>query len=106
MQPVENDLIAALKRRGAAGIVHTHDDAAATLNLSDRALDYARQIILAQESDVPIGSDAVARALGDFQIAAAAFTSKLAASEGLDSKIPRWVEENLVAMFTQEQGAS
>lgn len=103
LQQLEDKLIAALKRRGSAGTVHAPDDAAATLNLSDSALDYARQVIVAEETDdAPIGHSGVASYMKTFQVAATTFTTKLAMSEGLDSEIPRWVEENLIAMFAQE----
>lgn len=105
LQRLEDEFGERLKQRGAA-VVRTADDATAGLVLSDCALDYARQLIVAQESRAPIGSDAVARAMTAFQLAAVAFTVELAVSEGLDPKIPRWVEENLVAMFGQERASS
>ena len=106
LQQLENELEAALKRRGSSGIVHTRDDEAATRGLSDRALDYAYQIIVAQESNAPIGSDVVKHSMGAFQLAAVSFTVHLTIAEGLDPKIPRWIEENLVALFEQEARAS
>ena len=106
LQQLENELAAALKRRGISGIVHASDGEAATRGLSDRALDYAYQIIVAQESNDPIGSDVVKHSMGAFQLAAVSFTVHLTIAEGLDPKIPRWVEENLVALFEQDARAS
>ena len=106
LQQLENELETSLNRRGVSGLVHAYDDEAATQRLSDRALDYAYQIIVAQESNAPIGSDVVKHSMGAFQLAAVSFTVHLTIAEGLDSKIPRWIEENLIALFEQEARAS
>jgi len=106
LQQLENELEAAINRRGSSGIVHARDDEAATQGLSERARDYAYQIIVAQESAAPIGSDVVKHSMGAFQLAAVSFTVHLTVAEGLDPKIPRWIEENLVTFFEQEARAS
>jgi hypothetical protein len=106
LQRLEDALVETLRRRGASGIVHRDSDATATQSLSDRALDYARQIFAAEESRAPIGTNAVVDAATAFQLAAVAFTVQLAVSENLDAEIPRWVEERLVAMFEQERSLS
>jgi hypothetical protein len=106
LQSLEDELLRALTRRDRAGIVHERNDTAVTLSLSERALDYAYEIIVAQESDAPPGSAVVRRAARAFQRAAATFTVLLTTSEGLDPVIPRLVEETLDSMFEQEANAS
>jgi hypothetical protein len=106
LQSLEDALMGALERRSAASIVHARDDSEATSALSDRALDYAYQIIVAQESDAPVGGDAIQHATRAFHLATAAFTVALTISEGLDPRIPRLIEETLVAMFDEDEKAS
>ena len=106
LQSLEDALMGALERRGAASIVHADDGPEATIALSDRALDYAYQIIVAQENNAPVGSDVIKRATRVFQLAAVTFAAELTTSEGLDPRIPRLVEETLVAMFDEDEKAS
>jgi hypothetical protein len=97
---LKDKLVAMLKHQGAARVLLVHDDAAVAQNLGDRALDYARQIILAEDSGAPIGSAAVERAVTDLQTAAVAFTAQLAISEGHDPKVMRQIEAKVVEMLT------
>ncbi len=106
LQQLERNVITVLERRADGNLVHTESDAAAMLGLSDRSLDYAYQIIVAEETDALPGSDVVTQATRTFQLAAVAFTIQLALAEKLDAKIPRWVEENLVALFEKDASAS
>ncbi len=76
----------------------------AAQNLGARALDYAREIVAAEDSGAPVGSDAVQRSLSDLQTAAITFVVRLAISEGHEPKRMRRIEKKLVAIFTH-QGA-
>jgi hypothetical protein len=106
LDQLEKALAAALERRGATGIVHTHDDEEATRSLSERALDYAYQRISSQESETPIDPAAIKHSMDAFLLAAATFTVHLTIAEGLDTTIPRWIEESIVDTFNREARAN
>jgi hypothetical protein len=106
LQPFKDKLEALPEHREAvARIMDGHDSTVATRTLAHSAIDYTRQVIIAEDNDAPIGSNGMGRALNDLQIAAFTFTVQIAISEGHDPKAMRRIEKKLVAMFTR-QGAS
>lgn len=86
LRRIEDELIAKLEQ-GTAGL-HGHDCASAARVLGDRALDYAHQIVFAEDNSVSIGSDAVERSIMKLQVAATMFTARLAIAEGRDPAPP------------------
>lgn len=103
LQQLGNELFTTLKRGTAR--LHSHDCTVAAQALGDRALDYMHQIILAEDNHSPIGSDVVERAIMELQIAAAAFTTRLAISEGRDPSPLRGIEGKLVETLTGHGGS-
>ena len=97
LQQLGNELFTTLKRGTAR--LHSHDCTLAAQALGDRALDYMHQIILAEDNNAPIGSNAVERAITELQIAAVAFTTQLAIAEGRDPSPLQRIEDKLVAVL-------
>lgn len=96
LQLLENKLVALLEDHGPAHVVipaNANDEMAQSL--SSCAFDYARQIIIADDSSVPIGSDAVEKALTHLHGAAITFTVQLAIAEVRD---PAELRELLAAL--------
>ena len=99
LQQIEDKLVAMLESRGVVRVVHDYQ------NLAIRALDYARQIIVAEDSGAPIGSDAVERSITDLHVAAVTFTMQLAISEGHGLKEMLRIEKKLVERLTCQGGS-
>lgn len=100
LQQLEDKLVALLERRGVMRVVRVQDDFVVAQRLGARALEYARQIIIAEDSAEPIGSIAVESAVTNLQVAAVTFAAQLAISEGHDPKELRRIEKKLVKMLT------
>jgi hypothetical protein len=101
LQSLYDKLIATLDGAGAALAFQIHDDTAATQILCDRALDYERQILVAEDNGVPVGLEPKM----DLEIAAVTFTAQLAISEGHDPEALRQIEKKLVEMLTCQGGS-
>ena len=95
LRQLESKLVAALEQ----GAAHTAE------SLSERALDYVHQIVFAKDNHVPIGSDAVERALTELQIAGVVFTTQLAIAEGHDPERLRQLEGKLVEKLASYGGS-
>lgn len=102
LQQIEGKLVARLERQGVVRVVHVQEDVTAARRLSERAIDYARQIIIAEDNRVPIGSHAVENAVSNLQVTAVALTVQLAISEGHDPKKLRWIEKKLVKWLKRQ----
>jgi len=94
-----------LKQRGAVRISLVPGVVTAAQNLGARALDYAREIVSAEDSGAPIGSDSVQRALSNLQLAAIAFTAQLALADGYERQRLRRIEKKLVTIFEHKERA-
>ncbi len=113
LRSIKDHLVAMLAKDPRRWL-HVHDEVTATQRLGDRALDYARQVILAEDTSLaslhgmthaPIGSEPMERAIVDLQVAAVALTAQLAISEGHDHdpKLLRKIEAKLITMITQQE---
>lgn len=100
LQELEEKLVERLEDRGAVHVIHAYDDGTSS-RLHVRALDYARQIVMAEETNAPIGSPAVERSINDLRIAAATFTMELARAEGRDPKELRRIGKFLKTLAGQ-----
>lgn len=92
-----------LKQRGAVRMSLVPGVVSAAQNLGARSLDYAREIVSAQDNGAPVGSEAVQRALSNLQLAAIAFTTQLAMADGYERKRLRRIEKKLVAVFAHKE---
>jgi len=92
-----------LARRGAVRMSLIYGLVVAAQNLGARAIDYAREIVAAEDNGAPVGSDAVQRALSNLHIAAITFTVRLAISEGQEARRMRRIEKKLVAVFAHRE---
>lgn len=102
-QQLEETIVELLERRGAVRMSLAHGLVEAAQNLGSRALDYAREVVVAEDNKVPVGSDAVQRALSNLHIASIAFALRLAISEGQEPRRMRRIEKKLVAIFAHQK---
>lgn len=104
-QQIEEKIVAMLEVLGTiAHISLVRDDIIAARRLASCAFEYAKQIIIAEDSGAPVGSPPVARALGDLHGAAISFTVQLAISrKHADPKALRRIEKQLVALFSHQE---
>ena len=103
-QQLEENLVTLLERRGAIRMSLLYSLVVAAQDLGARALDYAREIVAAEDNGAPVGSDAVQRALSNLHVAAIEFVVRLAISEGQEPKRMHRIKKKLVAVFAH-QGA-
>ena len=103
LQQLEDKLVATLKQGTAR--LHSQDCVSAAQGLGDRALDYMHQIIFAEDSHAPIGSDAVERSITELHIAAVVFTTQLAITENYDPTPLRRIGDKLVAALAGYAGS-
>jgi hypothetical protein len=103
LRQLEDKLFALFDRQGAVRLSSVVADVAAAQRLGDSALAYAQQIIIAEDSNAPIGSPPVAGALSDLHVAALKFTVQIAISEGADPKSLRRIEKKLIKRFKRQE---
>jgi hypothetical protein len=102
-QQLEEMLVARLERRGAVRLSLVYGLIEAAQTLGSRAIDYAREIVSAEDNKAPIGSEAVKRALSQLHVAAIGFATRLAISEGQEPKRMRRIEKKLAVVFAHQE---
>ena len=103
---LEESLVEQLQRQGAVRLSLDHNLIVAAQSLGLRAIDYAREIVAAEDNNAPIGSAAAQRALSNLQLAAIAFATRLAITEGQEPQRLRRIEKKLVTIFEHQESPS
>ena len=101
-EQLEDKLAELIQRRGGIRMSVSHTVVTAAEKLGASALDYAKEIVAAEDGGAPIGSAAVQLAIADLQIAAITFVVELAIAEGCGSKRLRRIEKKLAVIFGHE----
>lgn len=103
-QQLGEKLVERLENRGAVRMSLAHGLVEAAQTLAARAIDYAREIVAAEDSSAPIGSPPVRRALSDLHLAAVGFVACFAISEGgQDPRRVRHIEKKLALVFALQE---
>lgn len=102
-QQLEEKLVERLVRQGAVRMSLVYGLVEAAQTLGARAIDYAREVVIAEDNKAPVGSDAVQRALSNLHIAAIGFAIRLAISEGQEPKRMRRIEKKITAVFAHQE---
>ena len=101
---LEEKLVEMLQRQGPIShISRVHDDIETARKLADSALAYAQQIIIAEHSNAPIGSEPVALRLSNLHVAAVMFTMQMAISKAhAEPNSLRYLKKKLIAQFEHQ----